>query len=197
MMTRFLLLGFIFFSLVSCGVQNISTAMKTELPSVEMRLNFDKNLYIKLIEISLERKDKKHTQKVIGDQSIYIFNDLKPGKYVILLTFSKNGNPLTYGYEYCLLHGEKMDSKGRISPVTEVIRDSEIRVRRSRLTIVELSIRYEKREISPQGKGLEILSGDFGKLDFYYMKEDKTYYYNIIFTLTDIKISKQKKQKKQ
>ena len=195
MKTRILLSGFIFFALVSCGVQNIRNDMKTKLPSVEIRLNFDKNLYIKLIEISLERKDKQHTQKVIGDQSIYIFNDLKPGKYVILLTFSENGNPLTYGYEYCSLHGEKMDSKGRISPVTEVIRDSEIRVRRSRLTIVELSIRYEKREISPppQGKGLEILSGDFGKLDFYYMKEDKTYYYNIIFTLIDRKISKQKK----
>jgi hypothetical protein len=182
MKTRFLLLGFIFFALVSCGVQNISTAMKTKLPSVEMRLNFDKNLYIKLIEISLERKDKEHTQKVIGDQSIYIFNDLKPGKYVILLTFSKNGNPLTYGYEY-------WGSSTR----SGLFRDSEIRVRRSRLTIVEISIEYEKSEISSQGKGLDMLSGDFFKRNFYYKKEDKTYYYQIIFTLTDIKIVKQKK----
>ena len=149
-----------------------------------MRLNFDKNLYIKLIEISLERKDKKHTQKVIGDQSIYIFNDLKPGKYVILLTFSENGNPLTYGYEY-------WGSSTR----SGLFRDSEIRVRRSRLTIVEISIEYEKREIAPppQGKGLDMLMGDFFKRNFYYKKEDKTYYYQIIFTLSETKISKQKK----
>jgi hypothetical protein len=99
-----------------------------------------------------------------------------------LLTFSKNGNPLTYGYEY-------WGSSTR----SGLFRDSEIRVRRSRLTIVEISIEYEKREISSQGKGLDMLSGDFGKLDFYYKKEDKTYYYQIIFTLTDIKILKQKK----
>ena len=42
MKTRILLSGFIFFALVSCGVQNISTAMKTKLPSVEIRLNYEK-----------------------------------------------------------------------------------------------------------------------------------------------------------
>lgn len=193
MYSSILILIFIFSSLAACQIQNIKAGIEIKKPSVEIRLNYEENLYIKLIEISLERKDKKHTQKVNEDQSIYVFNDLKPGKYLILLTFSENGNPLTYGYEYWMLHGEKMDSKGRVRPVTEEIRDNEIRVRRSRLTIVEISIRYEKREISPQGKGLEILSGDFGKLDFYYMKEDKTYYYNIIFTLIDRKISKQKK----
>ena len=44
MKTRILLLGFIFFTLVSCGVQNISTAMKPKLPSVEIRLNYEKKI---------------------------------------------------------------------------------------------------------------------------------------------------------
>jgi hypothetical protein len=201
MITKIFFTGFlisIFSSLTVCQIKNMQARTGIKKPSVEIRLNYDKNYEknseIKLIEISLERKEKNHSQKVNEEQSIYFFNDLKPGKYLILLTFSKNGNPSTYGDEYWMLHGEKMDSKGRVRPVTEEIRDNEIRIRRSRLTILEIYIRFEKQEISPKGKGLEMVSSLFGKPYFYYKKEEKTYYYRIIFTLTHIKISKQKKQ---
>jgi hypothetical protein len=56
MKTRILLLGFIFFALVSCGVQNIRNDMKPKLPSVEIRLNYEKKSDIKLIEISPPQK---------------------------------------------------------------------------------------------------------------------------------------------
>lgn len=166
-----------------------NTGPNSRKPWVEIRLEYSEDLDNKPVEITLIRKNKEYSKKTTKGQLNYFFYNLKPGKYLILLTFRENGKKsyiATYGEDTWLQEGIDIDSKGMVSSSNRVVKENEIKVYKYRRVIVDLLLTFKgKSDDSTQpDSGLEPILGQFFKKYHLYRKEKKSVYYKLHFERT-------------